>query len=88
MPVSLLLAQQEGGDFTGFAVLGLLVVAAVFFMAREISCWYFKTNEMIGMIRTLNYSVSQAERKLDLVNESLERVKTGLSEIANGTGAP
>lgn len=59
--------------FTNKAVLALILVIglALFFLMREVYCWYFKLNKIVDLLEKSNQLEKETNRLLEELNNKL-----------------
>lgn len=57
--------QTAAGGFLGliFIVGAVLVTLVIFFAMREVWCWYWKLNDLVGELRLIRGVIERAEQR-------------------------
>ena len=49
-------------NLAAYVLLALLIVAVLFLVLREVSCWYFKINRRIELLQSINAKLDAQSR--------------------------
>ncbi len=63
------------GDFLGFtggAVITIALFALIFLALREFFCWYWKINQMVAILESIDHSLLRSTKRLKTIKETLE----------------
>ena len=62
------------GSLVGLIVI-LLVLIGIFFLCRELLCWYWKINRMIEIVDGIGTGITGIWKKLEETNQILRQIK-------------
>ena len=73
------------GDFLGFtggAVITIALFALIFLALREFFCWYWKVNQMVAILESIDHSLLRSTKRLKTIEKALENQEavTGAEE--------
>ena len=63
------------GDFLGFtggAVIIIALFALIFLALREFFCWYWKINQMVAVLESIDHSLLRSTKRLKTIEKALE----------------
>ena len=63
------------GDFLGFtggAVIAIALFALIILALREFFCWYWKINQMVDILESIDYSLLRSTKRLKTIEKTLE----------------
>lgn len=63
------------GDFLGFtggAVITIALFALIVLALREFFCWYWKINQMVTILESIDYSLLRSTKRLKTIEKALE----------------
>jgi uncharacterized Zn finger protein (UPF0148 family) len=60
------------GRIMGWYILGIVVAIVVFFLCRELMCWYYKINKLIELMEEQNALLRRNGNSISLVNTSVD----------------
>lgn len=63
------------GDFLGFAggaAIAIALFVLILLALREFFCWYWKINQMVAILESIDHSMIRSAKRLRMIEKSLE----------------
>jgi uncharacterized membrane protein YcjF (UPF0283 family) len=72
-------------DFMSIVVFTLIVIAVIFFLMREVNCWYWKINERLEEQKKTNELLTKIAVKMGIedINENSAKQSDSESKISH-----
>lgn len=63
-----------------FIIVGIFIGVLVFFLLREVFCWYFKINQTISILDDMNQKLSTISRSIVYLNNINSNIEVNNKE--------